>query len=103
MVNAACQPPPGLVPVPVGKGCVLLLTQPEYLAALRRGKAWRRRVALLQRTQAGPSGDDPPSAATPLATSPTSGQASRQEGHLGGNLGASVTSPGPTDTSSRES
>lgn len=41
-------PPPGLIPVPL-KGAILLLTEPEYLAGLRRGKAWRRRVALASR------------------------------------------------------
>jgi|GEM_PF-1449406 hypothetical protein len=44
-----CQPPAGLIPVPM-KGAVLLLTEPEYLAGIRRGKAWRRREALARRT-----------------------------------------------------
>ncbi len=43
------EPPPGTVPVYL-KGAVLLLTEPEYLAGIRRGKAWRRRVAHLQRS-----------------------------------------------------
>ena len=29
--------PPGLIAVPLGKACVLLLTEPEYLAGIRRG------------------------------------------------------------------
>ena len=35
--------PPGLIPVPLPKGCVLLLTQTEYAAGVRRGKQWKRR------------------------------------------------------------
>jgi hypothetical protein len=45
------EPPPGLIPVEVGKGCVLLLTEGEYLAGLRRGKQLRRREALARRTK----------------------------------------------------
>ncbi len=41
--------PPGLIPVPLGKGCVLLLTEQEYTRALHRGKAWRRQEALAKR------------------------------------------------------
>jgi hypothetical protein len=37
-------PPASLVPIPL-KRAVLLLTQAEYLAGIRRGKWWRRRVA----------------------------------------------------------
>lgn len=44
--------PSGLVAVPM-KGAVLLLTRPEYLAGIRRGKAWRRQQALANRP--GPS------------------------------------------------
>lgn len=46
--------PTALVSVPVGKGCVLLLTATEYTRALRRGKWWRRREALARRTEARP-------------------------------------------------
>jgi hypothetical protein len=41
--------PRGLVSVPVGKGCILLLSEEEYVRAIRRGKAWRRRQALRRR------------------------------------------------------
>lgn len=41
-------PPVGLIPVPL-KGAVLLLTEPEYLAGIRRGKWWRRREAAAKR------------------------------------------------------
>ena len=41
-------PPPGLIPVPL-KGAVLLLTEAEYLAGIRRGKGWRRRRAMQER------------------------------------------------------
>jgi len=34
-------PPPGLIPVPLGKQCLLLLTEREYLAGHRRGKRER--------------------------------------------------------------
>lgn len=34
-------PPAGLIPVPVGTGCVLLLTEPEYRAGVTRGKQLR--------------------------------------------------------------
>jgi len=43
--------PPGLVPVPIGKGCVLLLSEGEYLRAVKRGKAWKRREALRSRIE----------------------------------------------------
>lgn len=56
--------PPGLVPVPL-KGAVLLLTAPEYLAGIRRGKWWRRRLALLQRTHPRASDDGSPRVAIP--------------------------------------
>jgi len=42
-------PPPGLIPVALGKGCLLLLTAPEFERALARGKVYRRRVALAER------------------------------------------------------
>jgi hypothetical protein len=42
-------PPPGLIPVPM-KGAVLLLTAAEFTAGVRRGKWWRRRVAMEHRT-----------------------------------------------------
>lgn len=41
--------PPGLYGIPVGKGCVLLLTVSEYARALARGKAYRRGLALKAR------------------------------------------------------
>lgn len=47
-VKLPIEPPPGMVAVPM-KGAILLLTRPEYLAGLRRGKAWRRREALARR------------------------------------------------------
>ena len=42
-------PPPGLVCVRLRKGCVLPLSEGEYMRAVRRGKAWRRRVAMGRR------------------------------------------------------
>jgi hypothetical protein len=45
--------PPGLVPVPIGKGCVLLLSEGEYVRAIKRGKAWRRREVLRRRGEVG--------------------------------------------------
>jgi len=48
----APEAPPGFVRVPCGKGdCQLLLTQDEYLRGLRRGKWWRRRLALRPRIE----------------------------------------------------
>ena len=41
----AMDPPPGLVPVPLGKAGLLLLTEQEYLAGIRRSKLWRRAQA----------------------------------------------------------
>ena len=41
-------PPPGLIPVPM-KGAILLFTAAEFMAAIRRGKQWRRRLAMEQR------------------------------------------------------
>jgi hypothetical protein len=52
MTRVNCDPPPGLIRVDVGKGCLLLLTQPEYENGLRRGKFYRRRLALSQRLAA---------------------------------------------------
>ena len=43
--------PPGLIPVPT-KGAVSLLTAAEFVAAVKRGKWWHRRVAMLTREQA---------------------------------------------------
>jgi hypothetical protein len=34
------------------KGAVLLLTGPEFKAGIRRGKAWRRREAIVKREAA---------------------------------------------------
>ena len=87
--------PPDLIPVDVGKGCLLLLTAPEYLAGIRRGKWWRRRVALLQRAQYGASGDDLLHEAIPLPAPPRSGRDAYQDASPGGNPGPSVTDHGP--------
>ena len=37
--------PKGMISVPLGKGCILLLTEQEYVNALKRGKIHRRREA----------------------------------------------------------
>ena len=41
MMRAPDVPPAGLVVVPCGTGCVLLLTEPEYRAGVTRGKQLR--------------------------------------------------------------
>ena len=41
--------PDGLIAVQVEKGCLLLLTEREYEAGIRRGKIYRRRVDLAKR------------------------------------------------------
>lgn len=41
--------PPGLLSVPLGKGTVLVLTREEYRRGLRRGKFYRRGLALAGR------------------------------------------------------
>ena len=46
--------PPGLILVPIGKGCVLLLLEVEYVRAIQRGKRWRRRRAVATRRGAKP-------------------------------------------------
>jgi hypothetical protein len=46
--------PTGLVSVPLGKDCILLLSEAEYIRAIKRGKWWRRREALTKRTGARP-------------------------------------------------
>ena len=43
--------PPGLVSVPMGENCILLLSEAEYVRAIKRGRAWRRRGALRRRTR----------------------------------------------------
>lgn len=48
----AIETPPGFVAVPVGKGCLLLLTDREYVQAVQRGKRFRRRAALARRIKA---------------------------------------------------
>jgi len=53
-------PPDGLLAVPLAKKCVLLLTPAEYLAGIRRGKRWRRRQTMLQRTPDHTSPTTPP-------------------------------------------
>ncbi len=39
----------GLVHIPIGKRCLLLLTEAEYQRALKRGKWLRRQQALARR------------------------------------------------------
>lgn len=53
---------PGLIPVPM-KSRVLLLTQAGFTVGIRRGKWWRCRVAMEQRTgeAAGAAAKVPPS------------------------------------------
>ena len=41
--------PKGMISVPMGKGCILLLTEDEYVRALRRGKIHRRRENEMER------------------------------------------------------
>jgi hypothetical protein len=41
--------PAGLLAVPCGKGCILLLTPQEITTGIRRGKCGRRLVAMEQR------------------------------------------------------
>ena len=48
--------PPGLIPVPLGKSWVLLLTPQEFTVGVRRGKWWRRREALWMWRRTGQSG-----------------------------------------------
>ena len=43
-------PPPGLIRVPLPKGCVLLLTAQEFAAGIHRAKWWKRRAAMAGRT-----------------------------------------------------
>ncbi len=43
------EPPDGLLAVPFGKGCILLLTPQEVTAGIRRGKWWRRREVAVRR------------------------------------------------------
>jgi len=50
-VNPPSDPPAGLIRVDLGKGCILLLTQGEYLSGLRRGKFYRRAQALAGRLE----------------------------------------------------
>jgi len=45
--------PPGLIAVDLSKQTLLVLTEAEYLRGLRRGKAWRRTVALTTREARG--------------------------------------------------
>jgi hypothetical protein len=47
--SAAGAVPSGMVRVSVGKGCVLILSEGEYVRAIKRGKVWRRREALRRR------------------------------------------------------
>jgi len=57
-------PPPGLIPVPLGKQCLLLLTEREYLACLQRGKWWLRVTAIARREGKAPA---PETAAPPAS------------------------------------
>lgn len=50
-VSPLADPPPGLIAVPLGKACLLLLTQAEFRAGVKRGKTWRRREALAERVE----------------------------------------------------
>ena len=49
------EPPPGVIAVPLTKECLVLLTEREYVAGIRRGKWWRRRAAMERRGQAAPT------------------------------------------------
>ncbi len=49
--GAMPEPPPGMVAVPLGKGCILVIPERVYLAGLKLGKALRRREALSDRTK----------------------------------------------------
>ena len=40
-MNLPSELPAGLLPLPYGKGCILLLTEWEVTAGIRRGKWWR--------------------------------------------------------------
>ncbi len=40
---------PGLIRVPLPKGCELLLTEREFVAGIKRGKWWRRTQAAARR------------------------------------------------------
>jgi len=53
-------PPPGMIPVHLPKGCHLLLTAREYLAAIHRGKLWRRATANARRENREPPLEAPP-------------------------------------------
>ncbi len=55
--NAGTELPAGMVAVPLGRGCILVLTRDEYLRAIRRGKLFRRRAALTGRLAT--KGSDP--------------------------------------------
>jgi hypothetical protein len=94
-VKLLTDPPPGLIPVSL-KGAVLLLTEPEVLAGIRRGKTWRRRVARLQRAQTGLSGDVPARMGMSVADRLTSSLESLLEASLEGIEKPSVTDPGPS-------
>jgi len=56
MMRAPDTPPAGLVAVPVGTGCILLLTEPEYVAGIKRGKRWRRALSLRRRSKPSTTG-----------------------------------------------
>jgi hypothetical protein len=53
-LNPPTDVPSGLIPVSL-KGAVLLLTEREFTAGIRRGKWWRRRQAEARRAISGPS------------------------------------------------
>jgi hypothetical protein len=52
--EAAGAVPPGLVCIPLGKRCILLLPEREYIRGLRLGRRWKRAQALRRREGANP-------------------------------------------------
>lgn len=54
MLTPANPREPERVRIPLGKGCLLVLTWSEYRRGIARGKSERRRAALAQRTTTAP-------------------------------------------------
>lgn len=52
--------PPGMVAIPLGKGCTLIIPQRIYVAGLKLGKYLRRREAMLKRGTPPPISSAPP-------------------------------------------
>lgn len=52
-------PLPDFIMIPLGKGCVLVLSETEYLRGIARGKTLRRRQAEAQREAARRAEDAP--------------------------------------------